>query len=87
MTRWYIITLDDAPGFAASRAIVEEDGTTVCNPSPMGEKNARLIANAPELLEALIKLVDAIGRMPSNSADGLADQAREVIAQATGDRA
>ena len=35
------------------RAIVTEDGETVCNPSPMGEANARLIAAAPDLLEAL----------------------------------
>lgn len=39
------------------RAIVDADGYTVCNPSPMGEANARLIAAAPDLLAALIDLV------------------------------
>jgi len=28
-------------------------GITICNPSPMGEANARLIAAAPELADAL----------------------------------
>lgn len=45
--------------------------------------NAKLIAAAPELLEALTKLVAAIDRMPANPADGLADDAREAIAKAT----
>jgi len=35
------------------RAIVDADGFTVCNPSPMGEANARLIIAAPDLLDAL----------------------------------
>lgn len=48
------------------------------------EGNARLIAAAPDLLAALQKLVRAIDRAPANFADGLADQAREVIAKATG---
>ena len=68
--------------------------TTVANiptrmtiPPQEQQANARLIAAAPDLLAALIKLIDAIGRMPSNAADGLADQAREVIAKATGEPA
>ena len=45
---------DNVDGYAIGyRAIVTEDGETVCNPSPMGEANARLIAAAPDLLEAL----------------------------------
>lgn len=47
--------------------------------------NARLMAAAPDLLAALQKLVRAIDRAPANFADGLADQAREVIAKATGE--
>ena len=39
------------------RAIVDTDGYTVCNPSPMGEANARLIAAAPDLLAALRDLL------------------------------
>jgi hypothetical protein len=35
------------------RAIIDADGFTVCNPSPMGEANARLISAAPDLLDAL----------------------------------
>jgi hypothetical protein len=49
---WLIV--DNVPNANIGyRAIVESDGTTVCNPSPMGEDNARLIAAAPDLLDAL----------------------------------
>ena len=52
-TTWKIF--DNVDGYAIGyRAIVTEDGETVCNPSPMGEANARLIAAAPDLLEALL---------------------------------
>lgn len=54
-------------------------------PSFKQAANARLIAAAPDLLAALQKLVRAIDRAPANFADGLADQAREVIAKATGE--
>ena len=51
-TTWKIF--DNVEGWSIGyRAIVTEDGETVCNPSPMGEANARLIAAAPDLLEAL----------------------------------
>jgi len=40
------------------RAIVDADGYTVCNPSPMGEANARLIAAAPDLLAACQGLIE-----------------------------
>lgn len=33
--------------------VVDGDGFTICDPSPMGEANARLIANAPALADAL----------------------------------
>lgn len=50
--RWLI--LDDVPGACAGyRAVVDAEGVVVCNPSPMGEANARLIANAPRMLAAL----------------------------------
>lgn len=53
---WAIIA--DVPGAAIGfRAIVQNDdgmpGETICNPSPMGEANARLIAAAPDMLAAL----------------------------------
>ena len=32
---------------------MDAEGFTICNPSPMGEANARLISAAPDLLEAL----------------------------------
>ena len=35
------------------RAIVDDMGFTICNPSPMGAQNATLICAAPDLLEAL----------------------------------
>ena len=43
--------------------------------------NARLIVAAPDLLAHLKRLVRAIDRMPANAADGLADEAREFVAQ------
>jgi hypothetical protein len=52
-TNWKIF--DNVDGYAIGyRAIVTDDGETICNPSPMGEANARLIAAAPDLLEALL---------------------------------
>lgn len=40
------------------RAILDKDGFTVCNPSPMGARNAALIAAAPDLLAALLAFRD-----------------------------
>lgn len=49
---WFIV--DDVEGREIGyRAIVDSDGFTVCDPSPMGEANARLISAAPDLLDAL----------------------------------
>ena len=51
-TPWLIC--DDMEGREIGyRAIIDADGFTVCNPSPMGEANARLISAAPDLLDAL----------------------------------
>ena len=35
------------------RAIVDDLGFTICNPSPMGAQNAALRSAAPDLLDAL----------------------------------
>jgi hypothetical protein len=52
MKKWKII--DQVPdAYIGYRAIIDEEGFTVCDPSPMGEENARLIAAAPDLLAAL----------------------------------
>lgn len=64
------------------RAIVTNEGTLVCNPSPMGESNARLIAAAPVLLELLELALDdpdveILG-------DDWVARARAAILQATG---
>lgn len=53
---WFIVY--DVPNHAIGyRAIVDDEGYTVCDPSPMGEANARLIANAPALYAALDQLL------------------------------
>jgi hypothetical protein len=75
------------------RAIVDEEGCTVCNPSPMGEANARLIAATPDLLEALRDLLSRAEIELDQTAthDGLANcdalaRCRAAIAKATGDQ-
>jgi hypothetical protein len=73
------------------RAIVDADGCTVCNPSPMGEANARLIAAAPDLLEALRDLLSRADLDQSATHDGLENcnalaRCRAAIAKATGDQ-
>jgi hypothetical protein len=75
------------------RAIVDADGYTVCNPSPMGEANARLIAAAPDLLLALRNLLSRaeIELDQTWTLDGLANcdalaKCRGAIAKATGDQ-
>lgn len=69
------------------RAIVEIDpedgelGDIVCNPSPMGESNARLIAAAPELLAALEKIDANAAENP----EWIRRVCREAIRQAKGE--
>lgn len=59
---WFID--DNVPGANLGyRAIIDEDGYVVCSPSPMGEANARLIAAAPDLLEALQDCIEQIAQM------------------------
>lgn len=60
-------------------AICDRDGFTICNPSPMGAANARLIAAAPEMLLALRRLVHPMAD------DTDVDNARDVIARALGE--
>lgn len=79
---WCIV--DSVPDACVGyRAIVTNEGTLVCNPSPMGEANARLIAAAPDLLLALQK-IDANA---AESAEWIRRVAREAILQATGTHA
>ena len=68
------------------RAIVDADGCTVCNPSPMGEANARLIAAAPDLLAALREYVER--HEAEGNPAGLPEYelASAAIAKATGDQ-
>lgn len=40
--------------------VVDSDGFTICEPSPMGAANARLIASAPALADALRWALDQI---------------------------
>lgn len=55
MSTWKIC--DDMEGREIGyRAIVDAEGYTVCNPSPMGEDYANLIAAAPDLFNALVAL-------------------------------
>ena len=68
------------------RAIVDGDGYTICNPSPMGEANARLIASAPDLLAALNDLLADAVRLGITDSEysGSAIAARAAIAKAEG---
>jgi hypothetical protein len=62
--------------------VIDGDGFTICDPSPMGAANARLIASAPALVDVL--------RCALADLEGLADEyelddehpARESIAEA-----
>lgn len=60
--------------------IVDADGFTICDPSPMGEGNARLIAAAPDLLA----FAHAVANYPGADA-GLVIAARAAIAKALGE--
>lgn len=81
---WTIIA--DVPEHSIGyRAIVDADGGTICNPSPMGEANARLIAAAPELLAALQALnAAAIRAGHGNTAMPELSQSWAAIAKAIG---
>jgi hypothetical protein len=73
---------DQVPDAAIGyRAIIDEEGFTVCNPSPMGEANARLIAAAPDLLNALKSLLND----QRDASLPILAQARAAIARAEGE--
>ena len=94
MKKHYIspwLVVDDVEGANIGyRAIVTRDGDTVCDPSPMGEDRARLIAAAPELLNALRNIESAADYAkdnPRKQTDKLFDileAARAAIYKATG---
>lgn len=89
--RWLIY--DHLPNaFIGYRAIIDEDGIVICEPSPMGEANARLIAAAPQLLAALEGCVWQLEQMHGmfDDSDGTIqsalDDARAAIALARGEK-
>lgn len=63
-------------------AVCDSDGFTICNPSPMGTANARLVAAAPDLLRELQILADYAERNGAR-----VGAARAAIAKATGSAA
>lgn len=85
---WYALADGVADAAIGYRAIIDSDGYTVCNPSPMGEANARLIAAAPTLLEALRVIAESEeyhGDTVICDFETLQNVARAAIAKATGE--
>lgn len=92
---WYVISEGLQEAAIGYRAIIDADGYTVCNPSPMGEANARLIAAAPALLEALFDALPYVEDVLDNpeqlacfkagTVQRHAKAIRAAIAKATGD--
>jgi hypothetical protein len=77
---WYWAdNVPDAP--PQYRMIVDADGFTVCDPSPMSEHDARLVAAAPELLACLLDVLDADGDLDAMDFK----RYRAAIAQAIGE--
>ena len=78
--RWfYDITHTNPPEFA----IVDEDGCTICNPSPMGAADAALIACAPYLLTTLRAVVQLLEREGPAGIEAARAIARAAISRAT----
>jgi hypothetical protein len=81
---------DAAVGYRAILAIDEngDAGEVICNPSPMGEANAGLIAAAPDLLAALQSVCRCLEWHEKRHGVGMdakaLEDAREAIAKATG---
>ncbi len=86
---WYALAEGVTDAAIGYRAIIDSDGYTVCNPSPMGEANARLIAAAPDLLNALDGLLDYLRDYDADypEAAPIFGKARSAIAKATGENA
>ena len=84
---WYALAEGVTDAAIGCRAIIDSDGYTVCNPSPMGEANARLIAAAPDLLNALDGLLDYLRDYDADypEAAPIFGKARSAIAKATGE--
>lgn len=62
------------------RAIIDRDGFTICEPSPMGEANAALIAAAPDMYDMLKRVRAAIARQDGfSSLNGFEDLIDRVI--------
>lgn len=77
---WYWAdNVPDAPPHY--RMVVDADGFTICNPSPLSEPDARLIAAAPELLACLLDVLDADGDLDVMDFN----RYRAAIARATGE--
>lgn len=60
---WRIVNVDCFE--IGYRAIVSYDDDVICHPSPMGERNARLIASAPDMLRVMREIL-AIARKYEN---------------------
>lgn len=83
---WAIV--ETASAHIGERAILDADGYTVCNPSPMGAANARLIAAAPAMLDALRDLEYAVRQFTNAAVVDWPEltRARAAIAAATGEQ-
>lgn len=82
---WY--WSDNVPDFPKNHCIiVDANGFTIAEPSPMGEADARLIAAAPDLLAAL-QMVNRIwshDQTANLAPDSPVAIVRAAIAKATG---
>jgi hypothetical protein len=75
--------LDNA--YLGYRAIVDADGYTICDPSPMGEANALLIHAAPDLLAACLEALALFDNYPQiNECIGTLEVLTAAIKKATG---
>lgn len=68
--------------------VVDSEGFTICDPSPMGAANARLIAAAPDLLAALqmVARIWSHDQTANAAPDSPLAIVRAAITKATGDK-
>jgi hypothetical protein len=69
--------------------VTQDKEQTICQPnsrlqSGCGEANAKLIAAAPDLLDALIEMIELCTFIASDIQSNLIDNARAAINKATG---